>query len=183
MYINLNVRKTPCTQPSPPNRDTWYCIIFYQFLKRNWHRKWQHFGELYCPPPSSPSSCFVQASPKMTAPSPSLAGYWLYIRMSQWGFIFSFVSLFISPFSFQFEANQAASTSAQNCRVHSCTEIRGEPLINRGGLLPEGLHASSQTVGPGSLLSPNPASTVCAGILRYSPGDVCQGCNNLRSHF
>lgn len=119
----------------------------------------------------------------MTAPSPSLAGYWLYIRMSQWGFIFSFVSLFISPFSFQFEANQAASTSAQNCRVHLCTEIRGEPFINRGGLLPKGLQAGSQTVGPGSLLSPNPARTVCAGILRCSRGDFCNRYNNLRSHL
>lgn len=55
---------------------------------------------------------------------PLLSGYWLHAGMSHWGFIFPSVSLFISPFSSPFEANQAASTSAQRGRVHLCTAVR-----------------------------------------------------------
>lgn len=101
-------------------------LILHPFLlifKRNWHRKSRYFGDLNFPPPS-PNYFFVQASPKMTAPSPALSGYWLYSGMSHWGFIFRSVSLFISPFPFPFEANQAAFTSAQKGRGHLGTEIR-----------------------------------------------------------
>lgn len=69
--LYLNVRKAPSTQLSPFNRH----LILHPFLllfQRNWHRKSQYFGELNLPPPS-PNSCFVQASAKMTAPSPALS--------------------------------------------------------------------------------------------------------------
>lgn len=118
--LYLNVRKAPSTQLSPFNRH----LILHPFLLLFQEKLAQEIAVFWRAELASSFPQLLLCGGFSWQLPPLLSGYWLYAAMSHWGFIFRSVSLFISPFSFPFEASQAASTSAQKGRVHLCTEIR-----------------------------------------------------------